>query len=199
MSNFSDVHSYYSYQEFMQLMEQLTAAGKTTGPVQSESLIYFTGLNLQRSQRWNKTFAVPANVAVEVSEAHPQIWWVITEAWCGDSAQNLPVINKIAEASGGVIELRIVLRDEHTEIIDKYLTNGGRSIPKLVSETTDGNELFTWGPRPVEAQQIMTEWKANQAARSHDEVEKDLHLWYAKDKGKSVLNELVEKMKSNRK
>lgn len=197
MSNFNDVQSFYTYPKYMGLMEQLVAEGKTSGSVQSETLIYYTGLNLQRSQRWNKTFTVDAPLAAMLSKAPAQVWWVITEAWCGDSAQNLPIINKIAEASGGSIDLRIVLRDEHSEIMDKYLTNGGRSIPKLIAENTDGVELFTWGPRPAEAQKIITDWKAGNGAPTHEQAEKDLHLWYAKDKGQSLLKEILSSINLN--
>ena len=37
-----------------------------------------------------------------------QLWMVITENWCGDSAQNLPYIARIASLNKK-IELRIIL------------------------------------------------------------------------------------------
>ncbi len=73
---------------------------------------------------------------------------VLTEAWCVDSAFSLPVIARAAMLSDAVT-LSILPRDAHLEIMDRYLTGGSRSIPKLVAFDADGNELFTWGPRPA--------------------------------------------------
>ena len=52
---------------------------------------------------------------------------VITEDWCGDAMMNNPVLRKIAEAAG--LDVRAVYRDADTDLIDRHLTNGGRSIP----------------------------------------------------------------------
>lgn len=92
--------------------------------------------------------------------------------------------------------MRILLRDDNPEAMNRYLTNGGRSIPKLITIDTDGNELFTWGPRPQPAQQIIIAWKQNPEAITHEDAEKELHLWYAKDKGKTLQHEIVEKLKA---
>ncbi|MEL6446067.1 MAG: thioredoxin family protein [Bacteroidota bacterium] len=84
----------------------------------------------------------------------PQTWLVLTEAWCGDSAFNLPVIAEAAELSDHVL-LHVLLRDENADLIERYHTNGSHSIPKLIAFNADGAELFTWGPRPAEAQAQM--------------------------------------------
>jgi len=86
------------------------------------------------------------------SISEPQLWMVITEPWCGDSAFLLPIIAEAASRSENVT-LRILLRNDNLDIMDQYLTDGSRSIPKLVAFTEDGDELFTWGPRPQEAAQ----------------------------------------------
>lgn len=189
--NITEAKDYYSYDAFLALVDELVAEGKTSGPEQTELRIGFTKLNQQRMQRINKTFTVSDDAAAKLKEATPQIWWVITEAWCGDSAQNLPVIAKLAEASDGRIELRILLRDEHLDIMDQYLTNGGRSIPKLIAMERE-KELFQWGPRPVPAQQILLDWKAFPNGRTHDDFEVELHTWYARNKGQSTQRELAE-------
>jgi len=191
MNLFGSIEQYYSYNSFLRLMEDLVMAGKTTGIYQSASLIYFTKLNLQRLLRWDKTFQLSNETTATISSAKPQIWWVITEAWCGDAAQTLPVINKMAEASSGNIKLRIIMRDEHTDIMNQYLTNGGRSIPKLIAIGDNGNELFNWGPRPAAPQKMMMDWKSNNNGLTLDDIEKQIHLWYAKDKGISTEKELT--------
>ncbi len=90
------------------------------------------------------------------SISEPQLWMVLTEPWCGDSAFLLPII---AEAAGlnDDVTLRILLRDDNLDVMDQYLTGGSRSIPKLVAFAEDGTERFTWGPRPEGARQRFAE------------------------------------------
>lgn len=191
MALFDSVHKSYSYAEFMQLMELLVAEGKTTGPSQTESLIFYTKLNLQRMRRWEKTFHLHEVLANKVKIVKPQTWWLITEAWCGDSAQTLTGMQKMLEASAGNITLKIIMRDEHLSIMDQYLTNGTRSIPILISVDKQGNELFHWGPRPAPAQKIIMDWKADHAGQSYEDIEKVLHTWYTQDKGQTLQEEFL--------
>jgi len=191
MNHFSKVNRFYNYAEFLQLIETLMAEGKTTGNNQSEKYQFYTKLNFQRMQRWNKTFQLNEPFAQQLKDQPQQIWWVITEGWCGDSAQNLPGIAKMVAASEGKIELRIVLRDEHPEIMDQYLTNGSRSIPKLVAMDMAGDELFQWGPRPATAQELMMSWKNNPAGKDFDSFEKELHTWYTQNKGAELQQEIA--------
>ncbi|NMB82329.1 MAG: thioredoxin family protein, partial [Ignavibacteria bacterium] len=144
-----------------------------------------TKLNLQRSNRIYKTYTVSEQVKELIHSINkPQIWMVITEDWCGDSAQNLPYIVKIAELNS-LIELRILLRYQNLDIMDMYLTNGkSRSIPKLVAFDKDGNELFQWGPRPKEAQ-LVVDLSIKNGLDKNAYLEK-LHLWYSEDKGQTL-------------
>ena len=125
-----------------------------------------------------------------------QLWMVITEIWCGDSAQNLPIIAKAAELNDR-IDLRILLRDSNTDIIDHYLTDGqSRSIPILVVFDLDGNELFKWGLRPDTAKTLVTNLKKD--GFSKEEFNQQLHLWYGRNRGNELESELVQLlMKSN--
>ncbi|NJN26762.1 MAG: thioredoxin family protein [Cyclobacteriaceae bacterium] len=149
-----------SYPDFINWIDQLVESGSTSGLNQSEALVQFTKLNLSRMLRIHKTFIVDAAWRALSKEGfRKQQWVVITEAWCGDSAQILPIIHKISENSQGKIELNIVLRDQHPELMEKYHTNGSRSIPKLIAFDEQGNELFAWGPRPVPAQLLFANWK----------------------------------------
>jgi len=193
MDNFKSVSSFYTFPQFMQLMVELVAQEKTTGN-QPEIFVYYTRLNLQRLQRWDKTLQLNSDVTNAMRDVKPQIWWVINEAWCGDAAQTLPVMEKMCAAANGNIDLRIILRDEHLDIMDRYLTNGGRSIPIVVATDKNGTELFHWGPRPAAAQKMMMDWKAGNNSKTFEEIEKELHLWYTKDKGLSVQRELLQLM-----
>lgn len=147
-------------------------------------------LNLARSYRIQKTFEASEVIkkVVEKIDA-PQLWMVLTEDWCGDSAQNLTYIAKIAEINPK-IDLRILLRDDNLDIMDLYLTNGTRSIPKLIAFDENGNELFQWGAMPAKAQELVNDLKSK--GMSKDEYIEKLHLWYAKDKGNEFEKELIQ-------
>ncbi|RYZ55926.1 MAG: thioredoxin family protein [Sphingobacteriales bacterium] len=197
MNLFEQAGTVYDYEEYGGLMEELVAAGKTTGPDQSPALIHYTSLNLHRMLRWEKTFELPEAVAALAKKVPVQTWWVITEPWCGDSSQILTILHKIAAASEMNIYLRIVLRDENPGIMDKYLTHGSRSIPKLVAIDQLGNELFTWGPRPQKVQQIVDQWKADPDGVGYEELKTKVHLWYGKNKGVDIVDELAAMMKQS--
>ncbi len=146
MSVFATAARSYTYDQFLDLLDDLLTEGKTTGANQSEEYLHYAKLNLQRMRRWNKTYETGSGLMALIKKQKPQEWWVITEGWCGDSAQNLPAIVKMAAASSGKIKLRIVLRDENPEIMDQYLTNGtSRSIPILVSFRPGRSTAFQMG------------------------------------------------------
>lgn len=181
-----------NYTDYIQLLEDLFAEGKTTGKNQSEAMLEYASLNLQRMRRIQKTYHVSEETLSKLStKNHQMIWLVITEGWCGDAAQNIPILNKLAEAIEG-IDLQLILRDEHLDLMDQFLTEGSRSIPKLIAVDKNSRDvLFTWGPRPAVAQQMMVDQKHNPTLSS-EEFKKSLHLWYARDKGASTEKELVD-------
>jgi hypothetical protein len=147
-------------------------------------------LNYQRSTRLEKTFIPLEETKLTFSKIRkPQKWIVITESWCGDSAQNLPVIAKLAQLNSN-IDFKIVLRDSNLEFMDLHLTNTKRSIPKLVVFDENNTELFQWGPRPVEAQNLFSRLKNDGIEKS--EINKELHLWYGRNRGKEVEREITE-------
>ncbi|WP_417885365.1 thioredoxin family protein [Zunongwangia sp.] len=185
----------FSYIEFYEWTLQLVENKQTSGEEQTEKLIEYTALNAKRMKRISKTAKIIPELENLVSELDkPQVWYLITEAWCGDSAQNLPVIGKIA-AAGDKIDLRVILRDKNPEFMDKYRTNGSKSIPKLVAFSEEGVELFTWGPRPEPGQEILRDWKENPNGRDHDDFAKELHGWYAKDKSHTIQHEFLNLIK----
>ncbi len=137
-----------TYDAYKQLVENLLAEGKATGPQQSEAMVHYSQLNVQRMHRVEKTIEVLPEVKEQLIRVNrPQTWLVLSEGWCGDAAQSLPVMKALADLNPN-IGLRVLLRDENPELIDQYLTNGiARSIPKLIAvDPTTGRVLFTWGP-----------------------------------------------------
>lgn len=181
----------FSYPEFVQFTGKLVGENRTSGPNQSEEYLGYTRLNLQRIGRWNKTSKVSEELAQLMRKVNrPQIWLLINEAWCGDGAQSIPHLAKLADLNPN-ITLKVVLRDEHPELMDAYLTNGNRSIPKLIASTADlQQELFTWGPKPKYLMDRLTAFKQNPKGLSYADFLKDAHLWYAKNKQKDLEAEI---------
>jgi hypothetical protein len=147
-------------------------------------------LNNTRSRRIDNTFIPGEDINELVSGINKkQIWLIITEPWCGDSAQNIPYLNKIAELNHQ-INLRLILRDENPDIMDIYLTGETRSIPILIAFNEEWNELFRWGPRPGEAAVLVKELKTAGAEKT--EIQEKLHKWYASNKGVCLTGEICE-------
>ena len=114
---------------------------------------------------------------------------MISEAWCADGAQIVPVLAKIAQ-SNPLIDLKIVLRDENPELMNQYLTNGGKAIPILIIADAQSLEvLHVWGPRPKVATQMVEAYK-KEHGKLTPEFKEDLQKWYNQDKGQSILSDL---------
>lgn len=184
----------FTYDEYVRKVSDLVNKKATSGSNQSESLINYTHLNFRRMTRLNKTIVMDDElVRLVETQSNKMIWVIITEAWCGDAAQNLPFIAKLAKAASNV-ELRLVYRDENIDFIDKYLTNGARSIPKFIAlDEATGNELFVWGPRPVPVQKMVMEYKdlVDHEKLPFDKFAEGIHSWYAKDKNETLKTELL--------
>lgn len=148
-------------------------------------------INWQRLNRVEKTTTLTEDISAAVKSLHHHInWLVISEHWCGDAAQSLPVLHRIAQASAGKISLRIVYRDKNLELMDAHLTGTSRSIPKLIQLDTHFNIIGLWGPRPNEAQKLVLQLKADPAtAKTYGEA---VHKWYAVDKQQSIQKELLK-------
>lgn len=182
----------FTYRAFLAWSAQLTQEGKTSGPDQQEPMIEYTALNHKRMERIDKHATVDDELkaAIDVME-RPQKWVVLTETWCGDSAQNVPVIGKAAEYGGDTIQLTIALRDDNLHLIDHYVPEQGRGIPRLLVFDDHDHLLAQWGARPEPAQAIIDKWKQDPANHDKEEVQKELQLWYARDKYQTIQTELV--------
>lgn len=181
----------YTYQAYRQLVDELLAQGKTTGPEQSEELTAYTDLNVKRMERLDKTVQVqPALAAAAAGLQGHYLWLIITEGWCGDAAQLVPIMEAVAQASAGHLTTRYVLRDEHPELMQSYLTGGGKAIPKLLVVNPDTLlEITHWGPRPAPAQTLLHKLKAEGA--THEEYAREIHTWYAHDRTQTTQTELL--------
>lgn len=179
-----------TYEAYKKLVEDLLAQGKATGPLQSEAMIHYSELNMQRMHRVEKTIQILPEVKDQLLRvSRPQIWLVLSEGWCGDAAQSLPVMKALADLNPN-IQLRVLLRDENPELMDRYLTNGiSRSIPKLIAvDPPTGAELFTWGPRPTTLQESFYGMRSE--GLTYDLIKEELQRWYNKDRTVVIQQEL---------
>lgn len=185
-----------SYNEYRSLIFTYAQEGKTTGLISSSDYINYTKLNESRMHRLDKTIEVKEETkALLENLSNEYIWLVLAESWCGDAAQVVPVINKMAEVTSK-IDMRIVLRDENEELMNLFLTNGTKSIPKLIIiEKETGEVVGDFGPRPTQAKQLIIDYKA--AHGVVDETAKiELQKWYLADKGVSIQNEICALIKT---
>ena len=180
-----------SYQDYRDLVIDLVTKNSTTGNEKTEDLVSYTMLNDRRMKRWDKTIKVTNVIQEKVANSNiNQTWLVLTESWCGDAAHVIPVINKIAELNDN-IDLKVVLRDDNEALMNQFLTNGGKSIPKLIMiENTTNKVVNTFGPRPTEATQLVKDYKAKYGILT-PEFKEDLQGWYNKNKGQNAIEDLV--------
>jgi hypothetical protein len=180
----------YSYAEYRGLIRDLLEKGLSTGPVQNDELLEYSRLSEHRMNKWDKHFRLSDEMKAELNRPHPvKTWLVITEGWCGDSAQIIPVLNVLAEAGG--IALRMVLRDEHDWLMDLYRTNGSRSIPVLIALDGQGREVFRWGPRPRKIQELLYTMKAStDPVHSAEAIKEAIHLYFGRDRGAEIQRDI---------
>lgn len=181
-----------TYNQYCEVVNHLATENSNTGNEKNKALANYTKLNDRRMKRWNKTVKISEAIKDEISrKTLNQTWLVISESWCGDAANVIPAINKIAELNEG-IDLKIVLRDENDALMNEFLTNGGKSIPKLIMiDNTSETVVNSYGPRPTEATKMVNDFKAEHGALTA-EFKEDLQRWYNKDKGQNVISDLLE-------
>lgn len=176
-----------NWNTYMGLFDDILEKRHTDAPYDKDAYLNYVQLNNARIHRWIKKNPIDeATIATIKAIDTPQKWILITEPWCGDAAHSTPLIHLLAELNPN-ITLEVELRDS-SDLIDSYLTNGGKSIPKLVVRDENDKDLFVWGPRPVDAQTIVMDMKAEE--QPYEEVNKVIQAWYNKDKGVMTLSEL---------
>ena len=178
-----------SYQDYRILISDLISSRKSSGNTQTEGLLHYSKLNDRRMKRLDKTIKLSKETMEAIAALNePVIWLVLSEGWCGDAAQILPVINKITNESN-FINLKIIFRDEHEELMNYFLTNGGKSIPKLLVLNSNNEVLNTWGPRPDIATKMVQDYKSKHGQLDAT-FKQELQAWYNKNKGVNIQENL---------
>lgn len=185
-----------TYSDYRNKIKYLLLEGLSTGFEQSEALLDYSLLNDKRMDRLDKTLKVSEETLDSLHQLHKKFTFlVIAEGWCGDAAQIVPILNKIAESSSN-IDLKIVLRDENEKLMNQFLTNGSKSIPKTLIIDENYNVINSWGPRPSIATQMVMDYKEKNGVIDA-EFKKDLQIWYNKDKGNSTQVDLIKLLKAS--
>jgi hypothetical protein len=185
------LNSSMGYEEYRLMVSNLALEGKSTGSIESQEMSDYTRLNDQRMKRLDKTIKIDAQSESKIKALAKSITWlVLTESWCGDAAQTIPVMNKIAALNKN-ISLRLVLRDENLELMEGFLSNGAMAIPKLISiDDASGKVIGEWGSRPSSATKMVQDYKSKYGNLTA-EFKQDLQLWYNKDKGRNTVSDLL--------
>lgn len=181
-----------TFQEYVDYFDQILASPEDYDPYGNEEYLNYTKLNWSRMNRWLKRFEPQdAMKSLIASITEPQHWIVITEPWCGDAAHSVPQLYQMVRNNPN-IDFEIQLRDSEPFLIEDYLTDGSKSIPKLIIRNDVGHDKVIWGPRPEPLQRIYMQMKDEE--RPFDEIKEALQKWYNEDKGEILQRELLTQL-----
>lgn len=176
-----------SYADFR---ERMAGSPDGTPLYADEYFEQYNRLNDQRMTRLDKTLEL-IDEARDVQLDRPLTLLVLTEGWCGDGAHVVPALNLLAEHIDN-LELKTLFRDEHLALMDAFLTEGSRSIPKVIIVDSASHEVLdSWGPRPAPAQALFHAFRADPAA-DRDAFERELQQWYNRDRTVHTQREMLE-------
>lgn len=179
-----------NFQSYLQYFEQILQTTNQVYPYDNPDYLNYTKLNWSRMHRWLKKGHLSEETRKAIlSVNEPRQWIVITEPWCGDAAHIVPFIHMISELNP-LITVTYELRDSEPNRIEHYLTNGGKSIPKLIIRDAEGTDLAVWGPRPEACQQFYMELTKQELTA--EEVKIALQNWYNENEGADTQDEIAK-------
>ncbi|HEY8402196.1 MAG TPA: thioredoxin family protein [Cytophagaceae bacterium] len=182
----------FTYETYRANINQ--ALAQSPSNEQEKKLRPYFEKNVKVMEQLDARYQVNENLKKAIQKAHPAIWLVLTEGWCGDAAYNVPMMAAVERAFPEKVKLRLLLRDQNLELMDAHLTDGGRSIPKLIVLSEELKELGTWGPRPASLQSLMKSWKSE--GLTLNELIPKVDAWYLKDNTNTMQQELTELVES---
>ena len=186
-----------SYSDYLSLIDGLLLQGKTTGEDQSLAQVQKAPLNRLRMKRLEKTAIISEELKLLIEQLPiPISFLILTEGWCGDASQSIPYIHKMVDESKGKLMDFYLLRDENLELMNQFLTDGSKAIPKVIAfHSETGDFLFSWGPRPNQIQSWYMNLKKD-LSLSKEELSLQLHQYYTNDKGQKLQEDFIEFMNS---
>ncbi|WP_460764758.1 thioredoxin family protein [Niabella terrae] len=181
------------WQSYLDYTKEIISSTNPAAPYDNPDYLHYTLMNEKRMQRWLKANPITDETAAIIrSISTAQHWLVITEPWCGDAAHIVPILYLMSTLNEK-IDFRLQLRDQDSEI-EQYLTNGTRSIPMLIVRNATGQDIFHWGPRPKEGQEMYLALAARKA--DFEEVKTAIQHYYNKDKSLSTQREVAALLQS---
>jgi len=185
------IHNALTYPEYRRQIRETLATAPTDAA--AEKMRPYLVSNARLMDDYDESYRVLPELLAAVEQGPSTTWLVITEGWCGDAAFNVPLFHVLAELAPEKVKLRLVLRDSNLGLMDAHLTDGGRSIPKLIVLSDDLKPLGLWGPRPAGLQQLMKQWKDD--GLELKQLIPKVHGWYDADKTRSLQQELSRLLK----
>lgn len=179
----------YTYENYIERIEdELEEQIELDDP---KGFVQYYALGLQRMRRVHKTFKYNPGLERRVKAITTDLkFLVISEGWCGDASQIVPVIEHLAK--GLKTDLRFVFRDENMELMEDYKTNGALSIPILIGVTPEGEEAFRFGPRPAKGMEFLAKFKKDPDKYSKDDFHEDLQRFYNENHGQDIVIEILD-------
>ena len=176
-----------SFDEYLKISEERA----NNNPDKNDEHQEYYELGLQRMNRILKTFKVDdSQIETLKSKNFNGKILMISEPWCGDASATVPAVSKFFEAAGN--EVKIFLRDSDLSLIDQFLTNGTQSIPIVIILDQNFNVINHWGPRPKHGMELLRKFKENPETYPREEFYNDLQVYYAKNRGKDAVQEILE-------
>lgn len=177
--------------EYLIYFEDIIDGKINQAPYDNPEYVELVKLNYSRIKRWSKSMEISDELCDSLeSIEEEQDWILIMEPWCHDASNIAPVIRKIAQHFTKQINLEIQLRDSPPFLINEYLTDGNKAIPILIVRNKNGEDLFTWGPRPKACKELVQSLKKLNTPST--ELKVQVQKWYNQDKGTSTQVEICK-------
>ncbi len=147
----------------------------------------------RRKQFWIDNHAsadVPPELVARL-EAVPGEWRLlaVAEVWCADSANSVPYLARLADASRN-LHLRVVDSTVGRTVLETHRTPDGRAATPVVLVLDDtGQEIGALIERPAEIQSVYMQKHTSVSA---DAIHDEIVAWYDKDRGQTALRTIVE-------
>ena len=114
---------------------------------------YVTSGKPEHQQRWQQFYErvrlkEDQQSLIQTFTRHMNVL-VVSGTWCGDCIQQVPFIQKIAEANPERIDARYVDRELHKDLSQQLRINGGDRVPVVLFLAEDGEFCAVAGDRTL--------------------------------------------------
>ena len=175
-----------NYGQYRSELEEILS--RSDGSEEERRMRPYVSNNLRLMEGFDTAYRLGEAMREALTAAPPSIWLVLSEGWCGDAAYCAPLFALAEKSLPDKLKLRFLFRDSHPSLMDAHLTDGGRSIPKLICLDRSLNELWTWGPRPSVLHGMVKSWRNE--GMTLKELIPLVHDWYMSDGTLTLQQEL---------